>query len=139
MNPGHKRIGCVLVVAGLMLSTAQAARADVVLEWNAIAMRTLTTQKPIVNSFAQARFAAIIQLAVFEAVNAVTGEYESYLGAAVAPARAPIVAAAGASSEAAAIAAAHAVLTRQTFSSHSPWPIGPEASRMALLTAESRR
>ena len=48
MNPGHKRIACVLAVAGLMLSTAQAARADVVLEWNAIAMRTLTTQKPMV-------------------------------------------------------------------------------------------
>ncbi len=60
MNPGHKRIACVLAVAGLMLSTAQAARADVVLAWNAIAMRTLTTQKPIVNPFAQARFAAIL-------------------------------------------------------------------------------
>src|SRR5215210_4837612 len=58
MNPGHKRNSCVLAVAGLMLSTAQGARADVVLEWNAIAMRTLTTQKPMVNPFAQARFAA---------------------------------------------------------------------------------
>jgi hypothetical protein len=55
MNPGHKRIACVLAVAGLMLFTAQAARADVVLEWNAIAMRTLTTQKLIVNPFVQAR------------------------------------------------------------------------------------
>jgi len=66
MNPDHKCIASVLAVAGFMLSTAQAARADVVLEWNAIAMRTLTTQKPMVNPFAQARFAVIIQLAVFE-------------------------------------------------------------------------
>ena len=66
MNPGHKRIACVLAVAGFMLSTAQAAHADVVLEWNAIAMRTLTTQEPMVSPFAQARFAAIIQLVVFE-------------------------------------------------------------------------
>jgi hypothetical protein len=48
MNPGHKRIACMLAVAGLMLSTAEAARADVGLEWNAIAMRTLTTQEPMV-------------------------------------------------------------------------------------------
>ena len=36
MNRGHKRIACVLAVAGLMLSTTEAVRADVVLEWNAI-------------------------------------------------------------------------------------------------------
>jgi hypothetical protein len=54
--------------------------------------------------------AAIIQLAVFEGVNAITGEYESYLGSAVAPTRGPITAPVGASPEAAAIAAAHAVL-----------------------------
>ena len=47
MNPGHKRIACVLAVAGLMLSTAQVARAHVALQWNATAMRTLTMQKPM--------------------------------------------------------------------------------------------
>jgi hypothetical protein len=45
---------------------------------------------------------ATVQLAVFEAVNAITGEYEPYLGT--------ISAAPGASSEAAAVAAAHGVL-----------------------------
>ena len=30
--------------------------------------------------FGQARVAAIVQLAVFEAVNAITGEYEPYIG-----------------------------------------------------------
>src|SRR5207253_2434886 len=52
--------------------------------------------------FAQGRFAAITQLAVFEAVNAIIGEYKPYLGTIVAPK--------GASPEAAAVAAAHAVL-----------------------------
>ena len=73
------------------------------LDWNAIAMSTLTSQPPPgVSPFAQARFMAITQLAVFEAVNAITGDYEPYLGTVVAPA--------GASADAAAIAAAYRVL-----------------------------
>ena len=78
------------------------ARADIVLEWNAIAMSTMLGQVPAPNPFAQARFMAITQLAVFEAVNAVTGKYQPYLGTIEAPA--------DASAEAAAIAAAHGVL-----------------------------
>ncbi|HYR83535.1 MAG TPA: vanadium-dependent haloperoxidase, partial [Terriglobia bacterium] len=74
------------------------ARADVVLDWNGIMLTTLTGQSP----FAQARFAAITQLAVFEAVNAITRDYNPYLGTIIAPR--------GASAEAAAISAAHAVL-----------------------------
>jgi hypothetical protein len=77
-----------------------AARADVVLDWNAIAVSTLVSQGQ--SPFAQARFMAITQLAVFEAVNAITGHYEPYLGTVVAPA--------GASADAAAIAAAYRVL-----------------------------
>lgn len=71
---------------------------DTVLEWNAIMVSTVSSQNP----FAQARFAAITQLAVFEAVNSITGEYESYLE--------PIDAPAGSSPEAAAATAAHDVL-----------------------------
>ena len=71
---------------------------DVVLDWNAIMVATVSSQNP----FAQARFAAITQLAVFEAVNSITGDYDSYLS--------PIDAPSGASAEAAAVAAAHAVL-----------------------------
>src|SRR5829696_239313 len=36
MNAGYKRIACVGAVIGLMLSTDEAARAGVELEWNAI-------------------------------------------------------------------------------------------------------
>jgi hypothetical protein len=87
-------------VAFVWLVCAPAARADVVLDWNAIAARTVTAgQSP----FAQARLMAITQLAVFEAVNAVTGEYEPYLTD-------PIDAPPGASADAAAIAAAYKVL-----------------------------
>ena len=90
----------VVLVAGVvsLLAGPASARADVVLDWNAIASRTVSTQNP----FFQARFMSITQLAVFEAVNAVNGGYEPYLGS--------IVAADGASAEAAAIAAAHRVL-----------------------------
>jgi hypothetical protein len=82
----------------LSLSALAPAHADVVLDWNAIALTTMASQNP----FAQARLMAITQLAVFEAVNACTGEHEPYLGQVVAPA--------GASAEAAAIVAAHDVL-----------------------------
>ena len=100
----------VITLCILLAGTARAAQADVVLHWNEIAVRTLTTQNPALSPFAQARFAAIVQLAVFEAVNAVTGDYEGYLGSAAAPTGLSISAAAGSSAEAAAIAAAHAVL-----------------------------
>ena len=86
-----------LVVYGLVGCTA-VARADVVLDWNTIMMSTLATQNP----FAQARFAAITETAVFEAVNAITGDDDPYLGTVTAPP--------GASAEAAAAAAAHGVL-----------------------------
>ena len=74
------------------------AQADVVLTWNELAVRTLPQSQ---NPFAQARFAAIVQLAVFEAVNAITGDYEPYIGI-----EAPI----GASADAAAATAAYRVL-----------------------------
>lgn len=63
-----------------MLFMPATARADAVLDWNAIMQATVATQAP----FPQARFAAITQLAVFEAVNAVTREYKPYFGATLA-------------------------------------------------------
>jgi hypothetical protein len=87
-----------VTTAALLLFSTAVANADVVLDWNKIMVATVSGQNP----FAQARFAAITQLAVFEAVNAVTGRYAPYLGTITAPP--------GSSAEAAAIAAAHAVL-----------------------------
>jgi hypothetical protein len=91
-----KLLRTVAATAALVVSAA-AAHADPVLDWNAIAVATAAS-----NPFNQARILAATQLAVFEAVNTIQGGYEPYLGTIVAPA--------GASAEAAAIAAAHDVL-----------------------------
>ena len=61
-----------------------------------------TVAAPPTNPFFQARWGAIVQLAVFEAVNAIVGDYEPYLGTITAPP--------GASPDAAAIAAAYRTL-----------------------------
>jgi hypothetical protein len=91
--------GAARALAAALALPPLAAAADPVLEWNETAVHTMAGQNP----FAQARFAAITQIAVFEAVNAVTRDYEPYLVTIEAPA--------GASPEAAAVAAAHGVLT----------------------------
>jgi hypothetical protein len=89
---------CVLMLSLVLGSTA--ARADAVLDWNAIAVNTAVANKQ--NPFAQARYAAIVQLAVFEAVNSITHKYQPYLGTITAPP--------DASPDAAAIEAAYQVL-----------------------------
>jgi hypothetical protein len=87
-----------VVVLVLFFLTPQLARADVVLEWNMRMFQTLAGQSP----FATARFAAITQLAVFEAVNAITQQYERH--------GPRIPASVDASVDAAAVSAAHGVL-----------------------------
>ena len=90
---------CILMLALSVVSVT--ASADVVLDWNAIAVNTAIANKQ--SPFAQARYAAIVQLAVFEAVNSITHEYQPYLGTIIAPK--------DASPEAAAIEAAYLVLS----------------------------
>src|ERR1700722_6215419 len=95
----NRVLGLCMLIATLFGSAV--AKADAVLDWNLIAVNTAIAngQSP----FAQARYAAIVQLAVFEAVNAITGDYRPYLGSIVAPH--------GASVDAAAIQAAYRVLS----------------------------
>src|SRR5262245_41600557 len=95
----NKRLG-IPIIAACPLCTPVAALADAVTDWNAIMQTTVSA--PPTNPFFQARWSAIVQLAVFEAVNAVTGDYEPYLGTIAAPD--------WASPDAAAIAAAHRTL-----------------------------
>ena len=111
---------CAATVLAALVSAPATARADVVLDWNAIAASAVI---PGQTPFHQARLMAITQLAVFEAVNAVTGQYESYLAV-------PITAPAGASAEAAAVAAAYRVLKN-----YFPGNIAIDASRTASLAA----
>jgi len=94
------RVSTVMLFVCLVSGATTARADDIVLRWNEIAAQTATATNP----FNQARIGAIVQLAVFEAVNAVTGGYEPYLDPAT-------VAPAGASVEAAVITAAHRVLT----------------------------
>jgi hypothetical protein len=88
-----------VLLAVVLLLPATMAQADVVLTWNEIAIKTMIQQGQ--SPFGQARVAAIVQLAVFEAVNAITGDYDPYIG---------IAAPAGASVDAAAATAAYKVL-----------------------------
>jgi hypothetical protein len=102
-----------------LMGSVSALAADQVLNWNAIATSTVNAQNP----FAQARFLTIAQLAVFEAVNSITGDYKPYLGR--------IAARPGASPDAAAVAAAHAVLR-----TYFPDAAGNlDAARMASLAS----
>jgi hypothetical protein len=121
-----KTLRAVAVVLS-MLSTPAIARADAVLDWNALAVETLvrTGQNP----FAQARFSAVVQLAVFEAVNATTHQYAAYAPQGT---YAGVVAPPGASPEAAAVQAAYRVLK-----TYFPLSVNPDldAARAASLAA----
>jgi hypothetical protein len=94
---------------------AQAAQvSDVVTEWNQEAARLALSSPPVLPAalapIQQARAMAIVQVAVHDAVNGITGEYATYLSPGPAPANA--------SSEAAAVAAAHHAL-RDLFSNQA--------------------
>ena len=111
-----------MVMMLALLFGSAVAGADVVLDWNVIAVNTAIAngQSP----FAQARYAAITQLAVFEAVNSITGDYQPYLGTIVAPR--------GASAEAAAIEAAYRVLVTY-FPGSAPTLDPARANSLALI------
>jgi hypothetical protein len=92
------RVVVALLVACTLAAPVRASAQDVVLHWNDIAASLPGAPNP----FEHARRLAITQLAVFEAVNAITLQNEPYLGG--------IAAAAGASPEAAAVQAAYRAL-----------------------------
>jgi hypothetical protein len=116
---------CAVMFSSLVTSSrATASSQDVVLQWNQIAVTTMITPPGPASPFAQARFAAIVQLAVFEAVNAITHDYQPYLGTVKAPA--------SASADAAAVAAAYRVL-RTFFSANSATTL--DAARVSSLAA----
>jgi hypothetical protein len=93
------RVSILLLFLSVVFGAATAHADDIVLRWNEIAAQTATATSP----FNQARVGAVVQLAVFEAVNAITGDYEPYLNPAT-------TAPPGASVDAAVVTAAHTVL-----------------------------
>jgi hypothetical protein len=90
---------CLSAALALNVAAAHETRRDVVLEWNEIAFELALNEQPPPE---QMRFAAIMHLAVFEGVNAVTRDYQSTVSTLNAPR--------GASAAAAALGAAHKVL-----------------------------
>jgi hypothetical protein len=84
-----------------------AVAGDVVTEWNQEAVRLSLLPASALAPVQQTRVMAIVQVAVHDAINGITKEYSTYLSPGDAPA--------GASFEAAAIAAAHQAL-RELFS-----------------------
>src|SRR5271154_5062680 len=117
-----KRTFGVCMLMATLLFGPTVARADAVLDWNLIAVNTAIANGQ--NPFAQTRYAAILQLAVFEAVNAITGDYQPYLGSIVAPH--------GASADAAAIQAAYRVLNTY-FSASASTLLTARANSLALI------
>jgi hypothetical protein len=95
-----QRVAVLTLAFALAPVLASPAKADAVTDWNAIMVATVSA--PPTNPIYQTRWGAIVQLAVFEAVNSIEGHYAPYLGIIDAPA--------GASPDAAAIAAAHRTL-----------------------------
>jgi hypothetical protein len=90
-------VACCVTAFGAR--NASAATSDaIVLEWNEIAVETVGATPP----FPSTRAMATVQVAVFEAVNAITQRYQPYLAA--------IIGASGASVEAATVVAAHDTL-----------------------------
>lgn len=94
---GGRKLWWLVIVS--ILCAFQSAYADVVTEWNATAMEASAQT----NSLVQSRVLAITHAAIFDAVNAIGGKYKGY----IAEVKAPV----GASPEAAAAAAAYAVLS----------------------------
>jgi len=89
----------VSVLATLLLPMLQAARADVITDWNVTALSLTQSGPPQI----EMRTLALTHVAMFDAVNAVTRTHQAYMTPAP-------TAPAGASADAAAATAAHAVL-----------------------------
>jgi hypothetical protein len=119
LNRGATGISGKLLAGLLALSAPAMARADVVVDWTVLAGNTAGG----VNG--GARNMAVVSLAMFEAVNAITGDYEPYLGTVSAPN--------GASPEAAAVAAAYRVL--RTYVTAPATVAALDAARAASLAA----
>jgi PAP2 superfamily len=96
-SPTRVRLARLAIVSAMILAAAPRADADVVRDWNVQLLRVPSAVGP-----PQARVLAIMHVAMHDAINSITGEYQTYRR----PAQAPF----GASPVAAGAAAAHRVL-----------------------------
>ena len=118
-----------LLLATLLIATlsTSAFPPDVIDEWNAEAARLSVRTASGLSPVQQTRAMAIVQVSVHDAVNGITGKYDTYLSPGEAPA--------GATPEAAAIAAAHQAL-RTLFNSTTD-QAGLDAMFTASLNANN--
>src|SRR6266545_1917381 len=98
------RSAAVLISLSIAGTAAAGDTCSPVMEWNKNALLATTLTTPAQGALVQIRSMAIVHASMHDAVNSITGEYETYLPAAPAPA--------GASAQAAAIAAANYALTK---------------------------
>ena len=110
-------------------STAATRATDAVSEWNEIALTATTNTNPPQGPVPQMRTMTIVQVAIHDAVNGITGEYRTFLSAADVPRNA--------SPAAAAIAAAHTVLTQLFPAQRATFDRARAASMAANRTSES--
>ncbi len=122
-----RRISIALGLSAVMLLNSQISWADAVTDWNKIMVSIVGTAP---NAFFQGRYAAITELAVFEAVNACSSKYRPYLGT--------INPTPGASPDAAAVAAAHDVLLHY-FPSAAATLDADEAKSLSLIAYGSAK
>ena len=128
-----KRVLRVTVIAALscVVVTAHPAptlpQRNVVLDWNRIVMTTVGIR----NGVEQVRIAAIAHLAIFEAVNAVAGDFMPYLESTVPSPDASV--------EAAAIAAAHRVLVEYVREQEGQLGIEREQALSAIKDGPAKR
>jgi len=115
------KLALVVGTVVIALCGSTSLHADAVSDWNKIMVSIVRTAP---NAFFQGRYAAITEVAVFEAVNACTRQYQPYLGT--------ISGDSGCSPEAAAIAAAHDVLVNY-FPAAAATLDANEANSLALL------
>ena len=75
MKPRNQQFARVIAAVCVCFAVA-VAHADAVTDWNAIMQATVAPSNP----FVQGRNAAIVEVAAFEAVNTIIGDYKPYLG-----------------------------------------------------------
>src|SRR5688500_8481378 len=117
------QVAIAAAVLSVVVACSPAHAGDVVMEWNQIALAATVTAGQ--GALPQIRSMAIVHVAVHDALNAMSGEYYTYRTARRPPA--------GASADAAAIAAAHRALS-SLFPAQAP---ALDAARDASLAARA--
>jgi hypothetical protein len=100
----QRRSAAVLFALSIAGTASAGDTCSPVMEWNQNALLATTMTIPVQGALVQIRSMAIVHASMHDAVNAITGEYETYLPAAPAPG--------GSSPQAAAIAAANFALMK---------------------------